>query len=219
VMTVNLRVGAADAATIVRLVRDDRVDLVAMQEYTPAAKTRLSRAGLDSALPYRVGDSEPLGIGSALYSRFPLTGGSTPTGPGGFVQATATLRPPHAAPVVVRSVHPCAPFTAAHQECWRRGLTGEPHARPDGPVRLLLGDFNATLDHPALRRLVGFGYHDAAERAGTGLRPTWPADRYPVITLDHVLADTRIGVRAASAHTVPGTDHRALTAVLTLPRV
>ncbi|MGA8115999.1 MAG: endonuclease/exonuclease/phosphatase family protein, partial [Actinocatenispora sp.] len=41
VMTVNLRVGAADAATIVRLVRDDRVDLVAMQEYTPAAKTRL----------------------------------------------------------------------------------------------------------------------------------------------------------------------------------
>jgi endonuclease/exonuclease/phosphatase family metal-dependent hydrolase len=51
---------------------------------------------------------------------------------------------------------------------------------------------------------------------GAGLRPTWPTDLVPVVTLDHVLVDVRIGVRAVSVHAVPDTDHRALIAVLTI---
>jgi endonuclease/exonuclease/phosphatase (EEP) superfamily protein YafD len=218
VMTANLRVGGADAPTIVRLVRDNRIDLLALQEYTPAAAAALRRAGLDALLPYRVDDAEPLAIGSALYARSPLTGAGTPVGPGGFVQATATLRVPGAVPVVVASVHPCAPYTPAHQRCWRDGLDREPRATPQGPVRLLMGDFNATLDHPALRRLIGSGYRDAADTVGSGLRPTWPADLLPVVTLDHVLADARVGVRSVVTHPVPDSDHRAICAVLTLPR-
>jgi hypothetical protein len=61
------------------------------------------------------------------------------------------------------------------------------------------------------------GYRDAAAATGTGLKPTWPADLVPVATLDHVLVDTRIGVRTVSVHPVPDTDHRAVCAVLTLP--
>jgi endonuclease/exonuclease/phosphatase family metal-dependent hydrolase len=194
------------------------VDLLAMQEYTSQAAANLSRAGLDALLPYRVADTEPLAIGSALYARVPLTDGGTPVAPGGFVEATATLRLAGAAPVVVRSVHPCAPYTEAHQRCWRQGLAQEPHATPRGPQRLLMGDFNATLDHPALRQLVGSGYRDAADAVGSGLRPTWPENLLPVATLDHILADSRIGVRAVSVHPVPDTDHRAVCAVLTLPR-
>jgi endonuclease/exonuclease/phosphatase family metal-dependent hydrolase len=83
--------------------------------------------------------------------------------------------------------------------------------------RLLLGDFNATLDHAALRRLIGSGYRDAADAVGAGLRPTWPADVVPVVTLDHVLVDSRIGVRSVTVHAVPGTDHRAVVAVLAIP--
>ena len=37
------------------------------------------------------------------------------------------------------------------------------------------------------------------------------------MTIDHVLADERIGVRAVSVHSIPGTDHRAVFAVLRLP--
>lgn len=218
VMTVNLRVGGADAGTVVRLVRDHRIDLLALQEFTPAARDRLHRAGLDTALPHRVADPEPFGAGSALYSRYRLTGGAAPVDPGGFVEASATVRVPSAPRLAVRSVHPCAPFTAAHQDCWRRGLAAEPRPGTTGPIRLLLGDFNATLDHPALRRLVRSGYRDAADGVGAGLHPTWPADLAPAITLDHVLADQRIGVRDVRVYPVPGTDHRALTARLTLPR-
>lgn len=202
-----------------RLVRDNRIDLLALQEYTPQAQADLRQAGLDALLPYQVGDSEPLAVGSALYARVPLTGGTTPVAPGGFVEASATLQLPGAAPVAVRSVHTCALYTSDHQQCWRQGLDRQPRTTPDGPHRLLLGDFNATLDHPPLRRLIDGGYRDAADAVGSGLQPTWPTDRLPVpvITLDHILADTRIGVRAVSAHPVLRTDHRALTATLTLP--
>lgn len=216
-MTVNLRVGGADAATIVRLARDNRIDLLALQEYTPEAGDSLGRAGIDAVLPYRVDDAEPLAVGSALLSRVPLQDGDLSVAPGGFVEVTATLRMPGATPIVVRSVHPCAPYTRAHQGCWRSGLDREPRAGTGGAPRLLLGDFNATLDHPALRRLIGSGYRDAADAVGAGLRPTWPADAVPLVTLDHVLVDSRIGVRTVTVHAVPGTDHRAVVAVLVIP--
>ncbi|GIH14438.1 endonuclease/exonuclease/phosphatase family protein [Rugosimonospora africana] len=217
VMTANLRVGGADATTIVDLVRDNRIDVLALQEYTPEAGDAFDRAGLAALLPYRVADPEPLGIGSALFARTPLTGGATPVDPGGFVEATATVHPAGAAAVMVRSVHPCAPYTRAHERCWQRGLAGEPRATTRGTARLLMGDFNATLDHPGLRRLLASGYRDAAATTGTGLKPTWPEDLVPVATLDHVLVDARIGVRTVSVHPVPDTDHRAVCAVLTLP--
>ena len=217
VMTVNLRVGGADAATIVRLVRDNRIDLLAVQEYTPVARDNLRAAGLDALLPYRLDDAEPLAVGSALFAWVPLQKGDFSVAPGGFVEATATLRLGGAVPIVVRSVHPCAPYTLAHQGCWRSGLDREPRAATGGAPRLLLGDFNATLDHPALRRLIGSGYRDAADAVGAGLRPTWPADAVPLVTLDHVLVDSRIGVRSVTVHAVPDTDHRAVVAVLAIP--
>lgn len=209
--------GGADAATIVRLVRDNRIDLLAVQEYTPGARDNLRAAGLDALLPYRLDDAEPLAVGSALFARVPLQDGGFSVAPGGFVEVTATLRVGGAAPVVVRSVHPCAPYTLAHQGCWRSGLDREPRATAGGAPRLLLGDFNATLDHPALRRLIGSGYRDAADAVGAGLRPTWPADAVPLVTLDHVLVDPRIGVRSVTVHAVPDTDHRAVVAVLAIP--
>ncbi len=217
VMTVNMRVGGAEAAAIVGLVRAHHVDLLALQEYTPQARIALTRAGLDTVLPHRVGDAEPLAIGSALYAGAALTDGRTTLGPGGFTETSATLRMPGATSLRVRSVHPCAPYTRQHQRCWQQGLAHEPHGDRHGPVRLLMGDFNATLDHPQLRHLIGSGYHDAADTVGAGLLPTWPNDMVPVITLDHVLVDPRIGVRNVSVHDVPGTDHRALYAQLTIP--
>jgi endonuclease/exonuclease/phosphatase family metal-dependent hydrolase len=84
---------------------------------------------------------------------------------------------------------------------------------------LLLGDFNATLDHAPLQALLRSGYRDAAATLGDGFIGTWPYDgtRLPKVTIDHVLADTRIAIRAVSAHQVDDTDHRAVYAQLRLP--
>jgi endonuclease/exonuclease/phosphatase family metal-dependent hydrolase len=82
-----------------------------------------------------------------------------------------------------------------------------------------MGDFNATLDHDEFRGLVDRGYDDVAETLGDGLTPTWPEHRRfpPLVTIDHVLADERIGIRDYSAHEIAGSDHRAVYAELVLP--
>jgi endonuclease/exonuclease/phosphatase family metal-dependent hydrolase len=108
----------------------------------------------------------------------------------------------------------------------------------DGPIRVLAGDFNATLDHALLRRLLATGYRDAAATVGAGLAGTWPACArswgslrsflagrvdalpcrpVPPVVIDHVLADRRVGIVAVSVHRLPGSDHRAVLAVLSLP--
>jgi endonuclease/exonuclease/phosphatase (EEP) superfamily protein YafD len=88
----------------------------------------------------------------------------------------------------------------------------------DGQVRLLIGDFNATLDHAVLRRLLATGYRDAGDVAGAGLAASWPYDKlFPRVTIDHVLADRRIGVRGYAVKPVPRSDHRSVFAELLLP--
>ncbi|MBO0868419.1 MAG: endonuclease/exonuclease/phosphatase family protein [Micromonosporaceae bacterium] len=218
VLTSNMLVGGADPESIVDLVRTGRVDLLATQEYTPQARQRLAAAGLERLLPHQAAYPLPGVVGSALYSRFPLTDAGYRNLPGGFGQAYATLHVPGAPAMLVESAHPAAPATARLIPSWRADLAAEPPATPHGPVRVLLGDFNSTLDHVELRRLVGTGYRDAASVVGAGLTPTWPYNKWwPKVTLDHVLADTRIGVRAVSVHQVHDSDHRAVLAELALP--
>jgi endonuclease/exonuclease/phosphatase family metal-dependent hydrolase len=225
VLTANLLFGRADAKALLALVRDHRVDVLALQEYTKEAEEGLEQAGIADLLPYREGHPADGGGGSAVYARFPLNGGGVRTNPCGFLQAYATVAVPGARPVVFESAHPAAPSEVKQLDCWRTDLAGEPAAAdppatPDGPVRVLAGDFNSTLDHRALRRLVGRGYRDAAETVGKGLVGTWgPYDGslVPPVTIDHILVDRRIGVRAVSVHGIPASDHRAVFAELTLP--
>jgi endonuclease/exonuclease/phosphatase (EEP) superfamily protein YafD len=218
VMTLNMRVGGADPATIVALVRDNHVDLLALQEYTAEAERGLAAAGLGELLPNRSSYPREAAGGSALYSRLPLRDQSVRLNPFGFAQATATVEVPGAAALAVESVHPCPPLAQVVDDCWARALADEPPATVDGQVRVLLGDYNATLDHAALRHLLRTGYRDAADVVGEGLSPTWPYDKlFPRITIDHVLADRRVGVRRLTVHSVRNTDHRAVVAELVLP--
>lgn len=219
VMTANLYHGAADPVTLVRLVDEGRIDLLAMQEYTPGADRRLLAAGLADLLPHRVVVPLPNGYGSALFSRYPLDRQPTRVNPGGYRNAAALLSVPGWGPLPVESAHPAAPYHHSVIHDWYAGQAAQPPATPDGPPRLLLGDFNATLDHAALRRLLRGGYRDAACVTGRGLVPTWRHDRLPLpgVALDHILVDRRIAVAAAAVHRLPGSDHRAVSAELFLP--
>lgn len=217
VMSANLRIGGADPGTVVRLVREHQVDVLFLEEYTGHAETALTRAGLATLLPHRVADAEPEAIGIAVWSRLPLADARAGAPRGRFAEASATVQPPGAPPVALHAVHPCAPYLPSHQDCWRRDLDAQPRPTPHGPIRLLAGDFNATLDHPPLRRLLAAGYRDAADSTGRALSPSWPNDLVPVVPIDHLLVDRRAGVRALSGHDVPNSDHRALLATLVLP--
>ncbi|HEX2314043.1 MAG TPA: endonuclease/exonuclease/phosphatase family protein, partial [Thermomonospora sp.] len=102
---------------------------------------------------------------------------------------------------------------------WEAGVSALPPAPSSGPPRILAGDFNATLDHAHLRRVLSRGYADAADRAGKGLVPTWGLSggtRSP-LTIDHVLVDRRCAVREVRVYDLDGSDHRAVYADLRLP--
>ena len=221
VMSSNLRLGLADAATVVRLVRENDIEVLAVQEFTPEAQAGLQAAGLAELLPYSSLAADGRASGSGLYSRFPITAPGARRNGGGFNQAYGTIQPPGSDPLIVESAHPAAPYAVSAVSDWREDLLKEPHADPDGPARILIGDFNATLDHAELRDLISHGYRDAAATVGKGLVPTWGyyygPRRLPPITIDHVLVDTRIGVRDVQVHRVPETDHRAVLAWLALP--
>jgi endonuclease/exonuclease/phosphatase (EEP) superfamily protein YafD len=219
VMSVNLWLGTADAPSIVELVRDQRVDVLAVQELTPTAAANLDRAGLSTLLPYREAHPAPRSFGSGLYARYPLTGaGARIASPGGYRQAYGVVQVQGAAPVRLESVHPVPPIDPEDADRWAAGLRAQ---LPASAGSILAGDFNATLDHAALLDLLGTGYRDAADEVGAGLTPTWPFAGLrslitPRITLDHVLVPAGVSVRTYRAVTIPHTDHRAIVVALTL---
>ncbi|MFF5076177.1 endonuclease/exonuclease/phosphatase family protein [Actinoplanes sp. NPDC000266] len=220
VLSANMLKGGADPEAIVRRVRDEDAGVLALQEFTAAGQAALAKAGLGELMPYASiapqRASDPFGTtGSAVYSRFPLTGSGFRLNYGGFQQAYATVTVPGAKPVVVESVHPAAPHSLDVLGDWRRDLKDQP-----GPGRILAGDFNATLDHKELRDLIGRGYRDAAATMGKGLVPSWGpyGDRpIPPITIDHVLVDRTIGISRYAGYGLPGSDHRMILAAVVLP--
>ena len=134
--------------------------------------------------------------------------------------SAAAASPRGAAPFEVLAIHVPAPTSPGDTADWRRDLRKLPSSG-EGGLRILAGDFNATLDHAELRRLIGRGYRDAAEQAGVGLQMTWSTDASPLpamVAIDHVLADRRIRVASARTVAIPGSDHRGVLTELVLPR-
>ncbi|MEW2428295.1 endonuclease/exonuclease/phosphatase family protein [Micromonospora sp. NPDC047644] len=222
-LTANLLAGAGDARTLVELIRRHRVDVLTVQEFTPDAQAALDQLGLATLLPHRKLNPEIGTTGSGLYSRWAITDGGVRRNLDGwgFSQAYATVSVPGGPPVRVESAHPSAPYALDQVGAWRADLTAQPPATPDGGLRILAGDFNATLDHSPLRALLRSGYVDAADATGQGLTGTWgpyDGDLIPPVTIDHVLVDHRIAVRSVQVLTLPNTDHRPLQATLTLPQ-
>jgi endonuclease/exonuclease/phosphatase (EEP) superfamily protein YafD len=216
VLSANIHRGTADPAALVGLVERYHPDLLAIQELTPAFVRKLDAAGIGRALPNRVLEVFPEmpelpGVG--IYSRLPLHR----FGPHDNHRVSAAVRMPGGRLVRVTDVHPHTP-KPGHIGEWADSLEAMPSAG-SGTPRVLLGDFNATLDQVELRDVVARGYRDAGEVSGKGLEPTFPrrGTLPPLITIDHVLADERLGIVEYGVAEQPGSDHRAIHAVLALP--
>jgi endonuclease/exonuclease/phosphatase (EEP) superfamily protein YafD len=222
VMTANIMVGSEGRDLLVTLVKRVDPDVLAVQELTPTAERRLDAAGISTVLPHKVTYPYDGVEGSGIYSRHPLTGGALHRlKASGFHQARATFNPPGAAvAVTVESVHPCAPISI-NGHCWFSDLAEQPAPTVDGPVQILAGDFNATLDHASMRKVLDKGYRDAADTVGAGFMATWPYDErwfVPGVTLDRVLVDRRVEVVRVATYEVGDSDHKAFVADLRLPK-
>jgi endonuclease/exonuclease/phosphatase (EEP) superfamily protein YafD len=211
VLTLNVRLGHADPADVVALIRREHPDVVSLQELTTGLAGRLRSGGIGELLPHQALNAAPGASGTGLYSRYPLTEVRRFDERTSFEMTAANLRVPGKPPVAVIAVHTSPPIPGSPTRHWHRDFSLLP--APSG-VSILAGDFNATLDHAPLRALIGTGYDDAAYESGDALVPSWPTDRpLPPVTIDHVLIHglTSVDVRG---ETVPSTDHRALIADL-----
>ena len=219
VMSANLKLGKADPEAVVQLVQENGIDVLALQELTPSAAIELDAAGLGNLLPHSVGDPAESSHGSAIVARIPLRErpGAEPLGYP-FAMPTATAEPSDAAGVDVSSVHVVPPTGGSAVTTWQAALEALPSAAESGRPTMLIGDFNATLDHREFREVIERGYVDAGDATGQGLRFTWPRKlTRPGVTIDHILIDERIGVAGYDVHDLPGSDHRAISAILRLP--
>jgi len=216
VLAANIHHGTADPKALVALVEQLHPDLLSVEELTPRFAGELRAAGIDRLLPETHLAVHTNVSGAGLYSRYPLRPLPEPAR-FQFRMPRALLELPEGGKLRVVGVHPYPPLRDRVAE-WSAALESLP-AAGSGVPWLLPGDFNATLDHTELRDLLGRGYRDAAEVAGEGLEPTWPAGRTlpPLITIDHVLADRRLGIAAYDVLDLPGSDHRAVYAEVALP--
>ena len=215
----NLYFGQAEAHAVLDLVHSRQVDVLSLQELTPQAVAALDAAGLWQLLPYRVLRPEPRAAGSGLASRYPLQERASTQTTSYHWQPAAVVDLPGATETEVVAVHAVAPVGRVPPARWRAELSGLPKPLPGPATRLLVGDFNATLDHQPLRTLLNTGYRDAADVLGRGLRATWPTDTAlaPVAAIDHVLVEPACQVRSFDTVAIPGTDHHAVVAALVLP--
>ena len=220
VLSSNLLFGRGDPSTIVDTVRARDVDLLLIVEVTWEVRDALLAAGITDLLPHKAGRPRADADAAMIFSRHPLRAPDVPPlPPMRYGSELATVATPHG-DVVVGVIHPVAPvpgLTAA----WHRELTSLgawAAAVPDEMPIVLAGDFNATMDHPALRRLGDAGLYDTHRELGQGRRATWP--RIPGLSLlspwfhiDHVLA-RGLDVARAGALVMPGSDHLAVWAEL-----
>jgi endonuclease/exonuclease/phosphatase (EEP) superfamily protein YafD len=216
IMSLNLFIGRADPETVVRIAREQKVDVLVMPELTDQEDAALGKAGLEDLLPNRVYDTDTSGSGTAVVSRFPLRQIA--------LMPETTLAQPSMVvdlpgdndDVELTAVHIQPGVRTGSAGTWRHELGELP--RPKERVRILAGDFNASFDHATFRSLVDRGYADAAESTGDGLEATWRSWPFgPPVTIDHILADDRCAFGSYAVYVVPGSDHKALVSEIILP--
>ncbi len=218
VMTFNMRLGSADAESVVREVGRHDVGLLMLQEMTPAALARLRAAGIDAAMHYSYPVPGERAAGVAVFSRYPLADErSYPGFPNSVISVRVSL--PMGATLTAFSSHLGAPWPQNGTQ-WRVDSENLGRILASTPGTVIdAGDFNATTALAPFRSILATAdVSDAAALAGEPSLRTYPADARvlpPLLGIDHVV--TRgFGAHAVWTLHIPGSDHRALLARLVL---
>ena len=221
VMTLNCLAGNASAADIVRVVREQHVEVLCLQEINDGMVSDLENAGIDEVLPYHVVSTGATSVSNGgrngIWTLAPQDNVSrnllpieTSSMPAANVQVgSRTVR--------VVSVHPNSPTRGA-QDLWDEGLSVIGSLSSYDHAYLIMGDFNSTWDHARFRDLLGSSFMDASQQSGEGFHMTYPSNKGvpSLIEIDHIVyaRDSGITVSSLEAVEIAGTDHKALVATL-----
>ena len=221
VMSSNMKIGAADPAAIVALVRAHHIDLLAVEEFTPHADDRLAAAGLTTLLPFSGNDTDRrrdrLGDLFALPDhrhRIPAARGRVRAGVRHRVGARARCR--CCSTPYTPGLRTCPSSNSRLGEEHRAAAARDPEGRGPAAGRRLqrhARPFPAAYAarHRVRRRRLATRRrpdHDVAVRRHGCFRASRSTISSP----------TRASARCRSARpSCRGTDHKAIYAVITLP--
>ncbi len=237
VLTSNVEVGAGTPA-LTGVIRRERPDIVFVEECDARCFTALDTAfgagtaatgtgagtesgteavpGAPGTYPYRRAGHAPGAHGAVILSRFPLRGSAPVRGTTAMPGAVADV---HGHQIRLQLAHPMPPLPGK-VGVWRTELGAlRDFAAGAGDASVILaGDFNASQDHAAFRRILDAGLRDGARLAGAARTPSWPSSTAPTFgaQIDHVLVSPDFSAGTARFLTLSGTDHRALLTDLTL---
>ncbi|MEW2608626.1 endonuclease/exonuclease/phosphatase family protein [Streptomyces sp. NPDC047880] len=214
VLTSNVEFGQG-TGSLVTAVRREKPDVVFVAECDYACDALLKR-DLARDYPHRRAVEGGGSEGSVILSRFPLRPTEGVRGTMGMPGAVADVDG-HA--VRLQLAHPMPPLPG-QVDLWRRelGAVREAATADPGTPLVLAGDFNASQDHAAFRRILDTGLSDASRPDGADRTVTWPARTAPTFgaQIDHVLISRDFGARRTRILDLAGTDHRAVLTDLTL---
>ncbi|OIJ84757.1 endonuclease/exonuclease/phosphatase family protein [Streptomyces colonosanans] len=217
VLTSNVQFGRG-TDSLVPAIRRERPDIVFVEECEHHCSATLEHAvgGKDGIYPYRQAVEGSGSDGSVVLSRFPLKAAPGLPGTMGMPGAVADV---HGHAVRLQLAHPMPPL-AGQLSVWRRelgALRTYAAAGGDAPT-VIAGDFNASQDHAAFRRILDTGLRDSARLADGTRTPSWPARAIPPlgVQIDHVLVSRDFSVNSARFLDIAATDHRALIVDVTL---
>ena len=199
-------------------------DIVGLAEVTEAHLIEIDALLPTATYPWRwCVPGGPQGL--ALMSRVPLDE-VTKWMSQGHPQLEVTVRATGSLPFRLLVIHTWGPVGRRKIGWWRAQLAEiadraqSASSSGDNLPVVMVGDFNATRQHRSFDRLVGTGWSDAGALCFGGWRGTWPANRWwrpPLFRIDHILTGPGISVRTSRAGRARGSDHRPVTAELTLP--
>lgn len=202
---------------VLEMARSSRADLVVLQEVDHAWIESLR--SLAESHHHTLLRPQPDNFGMAIYSRYPLRGGSTVWLGEGWVPALSTELDIEGRSVALLALHTVPPWgrQGSHiRDDQLRAIPGFFSAA--APSRIVIGDFNLTpwsLRFSALLRATGL----RPAQAGRGILPTWPAPLPALfrIPIDHVLVSPDLGVEEIRLGPYVGSDHLPLLLDLRIP--
>lgn len=203
-LTLNCKYGKADAKTIVRIVQNKHIDILALQEVTQELLERLDSSGIAGQLPYRSVGQKTTDDNGGFNVLFSNTKPASKQSVSVALPASAVptmLIPWHDKSILFASAHPKSPQRGAlnwgdsilslaglnmSATIQQRNTNASAESQSSFDVAaaqahtsecVVMGDLNSSIFHPSLRRLLRNGqFLDGALALHKGIHPSFPAN-------------------------------------------
>ena len=224
VVSMNLRCDETALIELVPVLAREQPDIVVFQDFSQEAWDHLQGTSWSQMLPHHWIEPKDQPLAAGLDPCGTMVFASTPVTLAGSAEDPQPVFDVELASGTLTVVPVSLPTVSEGVDRWLQGfetldeaITIHATTVSDEVLEpmLVIGDFNATREHLPMRQLIAeHGLVDAAEQAGAGWLPTFPANRRhpPLVAIDHILMSPGLSASEVTAFSVRYGAHRVLVA-------